>query len=132
MAVTYYLMVNKPALWADETRVGSALALGDFAVISALASACCRCPVDARVALRIEMAALPTDEQIAVLREQGFVARGFADAGRVAALRALSERHLRDHVAPIEYEADLRYPGARTAPGRGAADRAPPAVRLRS
>ena len=24
MAVTYYLMVNKPALWADETRVGSA------------------------------------------------------------------------------------------------------------
>ena len=59
------------------------------------------------------MAALPTDEQIAVLREQGFVvARGFADAGRVAALRALSERHLQDHVAPIEYEADLRYPGA--------------------
>ena len=40
------------------------------------------------------------------------VARGFADAGRVAALRALSERHLQDHVAPIEYEADLRYPGA--------------------
>ena len=29
----------------------------------------------------------------------------------VAALRALSERH-QDHVAPIEYEADLRYPGA--------------------
>ncbi|QYJ21117.1 phytanoyl-CoA dioxygenase family protein [Achromobacter sp. ES-001] len=53
------------------------------------------------------------DDQIAVLRQQGFVvARQFADPHRVAALRALAERHLQDHVAPIEYEADLRYPGA--------------------
>lgn len=53
------------------------------------------------------------DEELAVLREQGyFVARQFVDAAQVQALRALSERHLHDHVAPIEYEADLRYPGA--------------------
>ncbi len=53
------------------------------------------------------------DEELAVLREQGFVvARQMVDAGQVQALRTLAERHLRDHVAPIEYEADLRYPGA--------------------
>ncbi|WP_332609979.1 phytanoyl-CoA dioxygenase family protein [Achromobacter sp. ESBL13] len=53
------------------------------------------------------------DDQIAVLRQQGFVvARQFADPARVAALRALAERHLQEHAAPIEYEADLRYPGA--------------------
>ena len=53
------------------------------------------------------------EDELAVLREQGFVvARQFADPAEVAALRALAERHLREHVAPIEYEADLRYPGA--------------------
>ena len=40
------------------------------------------------------------DEELAVLREQGFfVARQFVDAAQVQALRALSERHLHDHVA---------------------------------
>ena len=59
------------------------------------------------------MSGLLIDDQIAVLREQGFVVlRGFASPEQVAALRAVAERHLRDHVAPIEYEADLRYPGA--------------------
>ncbi|HCW18122.1 MAG TPA: phytanoyl-CoA dioxygenase, partial [Achromobacter sp.] len=51
------------------------------------------------------MSGLLPDDQIAVLRKQGFVvARQFVDAKRVAALRALAERHLREHVAPIEYE----------------------------
>jgi len=59
------------------------------------------------------------DDQIAVLRKQGFVvARQFADPSQVAALRALAQRHLAEHVAPIEYEADLQYPGA--PPSRGA------------
>lgn len=53
------------------------------------------------------------DDQIAVLRKQGFVvARQFADPSQVASLRALAQRHLAEHVAPIEYEADLQYPGA--------------------
>ena len=53
------------------------------------------------------------DDQIAVLRKQGFVvARQFADPSQVAALRTLAQRHLAEHVAPIEYEADLQYPGA--------------------
>ena len=51
--------------------------------------------------------------QIATLREQGFVVvRGFADAATVSALRDLSQRHLQAAIEPIEYEADLRYPGA--------------------
>ncbi|MGB6095070.1 MAG: phytanoyl-CoA dioxygenase family protein, partial [Comamonas thiooxydans] len=57
------------------------------------------------------MSGLPLDDQIAVLREQGFVVlRQFASPEQVAALRAAAERDLRGHVAPIEYEADLRYP----------------------
>ena len=51
--------------------------------------------------------------QIATLREQGFVVvRGFADAATVSALREVSLRHLAQAIEPIEYEADLRYPGA--------------------
>ncbi|HEY0296555.1 MAG TPA: phytanoyl-CoA dioxygenase family protein [Bordetella sp.] len=51
--------------------------------------------------------------QIAELRERGFVvARGFADAATVAALRTLAQRHLDEAIAPLEYEADLQYPGA--------------------
>jgi phytanoyl-CoA hydroxylase len=47
------------------------------------------------------------------LRVRGFVvASGFADAGEVAALRELSERQLAQAAAPLEYEADLQYPGA--------------------
>ncbi|WP_459615892.1 phytanoyl-CoA dioxygenase family protein [Bordetella sp. 2513F-2] len=51
--------------------------------------------------------------QIATLREQGFVVvPGFASAQEVQALRNLAQRHLDAAVAPLEYEADLRYPGA--------------------
>lgn len=52
-------------------------------------------------------------EQVATLREQGFVvARGFAAADEVQALRELSQRQLDEAQAPLEYEADLQYPGA--------------------
>lgn len=51
--------------------------------------------------------------QIDQLREQGFVVvRGFADAAAVSALRAVAQRHLDQAIEPIEYEADLAYPGA--------------------
>lgn len=51
--------------------------------------------------------------QIASLREQGFVVvRGFADAAAVSALREVAQRHLDQAIEPIEYEADLAYPGA--------------------
>jgi phytanoyl-CoA hydroxylase len=51
--------------------------------------------------------------QIDALREQGFVVvRGFADAAEVSALRAVAQRHLDQAIEPIEYEADLAYPGA--------------------
>jgi len=53
------------------------------------------------------------EEAIATLREQGFVVmRGFARPHEVQALRAQAERHLRERIEPIEYEADVRYPGA--------------------
>jgi len=60
-------------------------------------------------------------EQITTLREQGFVVvRGLITPERVAALRAQVGRQLAERAAPLEYEADLRYPGApesRTAQG---------------
>lgn len=47
------------------------------------------------------------------LRARGFVvARGFAGADEVAALRELSLRQLEAAAGPLEYEADLQYPGA--------------------
>jgi len=52
-------------------------------------------------------------EQVATLHEQGFVVvRGFAAADTLQALRELSQRQLEQAAAPLEYEADLRYPGA--------------------
>lgn len=52
-------------------------------------------------------------EQVATLREQGFVVvRGFAAANELQALRELSQRQLEQAAAPVEYEADLQYPGA--------------------
>ena len=46
-------------------------------------------------------------------RHDGYlVVRGLASAADVAAMRLVTEIGLRDHVEPIEYEADLRYPGA--------------------
>ncbi len=46
-------------------------------------------------------------------RRDGFtVLRGFVAPAEVAALRAAAEAHLEPLLAPAEYEADVRYPGA--------------------
>jgi len=59
------------------------------------------------------MSASSVAEQVATLRRQGFVvARQFAAPDTVAALRAQAERQLAQETGPIEYEADLQYPGA--------------------
>ncbi|MGI4815954.1 MAG: phytanoyl-CoA dioxygenase family protein [Janthinobacterium lividum] len=59
------------------------------------------------------MPAATKKEQIAELMDQGFVvARGLASAALCANLRELGERELLNPQAPLEYEADLRYPGA--------------------
>ena len=59
------------------------------------------------------MSASSVAEQVATLREQGFVvARQFAAPATVAALRDEAQRQLGQAVAPLEYEADLQYPGA--------------------
>lgn len=47
------------------------------------------------------------------LREQGFVVVGnFACAQRWERLRHLAQQHLSRAIQPLEYEADLQYPGA--------------------
>jgi phytanoyl-CoA hydroxylase len=54
-----------------------------------------------------------TPAQLTILREQGFiVARAFAPAAQCEALRTLSLAQLAKGAAPVEYEADLAYPGA--------------------
>lgn len=46
-------------------------------------------------------------------RRDGFlILRGFTGADQVAALRAIAVDHLQREIAPLEYEADLHYPGA--------------------
>ncbi|MFW6853856.1 phytanoyl-CoA dioxygenase family protein [Burkholderia gladioli] len=59
--------------------------------------------------------------QIADLREHGYViARGLVAPETCAALKAVAERQLREAAEPLEFEADLRYPGApesKDAPG---------------
>lgn len=45
-------------------------------------------------------------------RDGYVIARGLAPAERVAQLRALAIRDLSSAVAPVEYEADVGYPGA--------------------
>lgn len=51
--------------------------------------------------------------QVAELRERGFVvARGLVGEQQCATLRQIAERQLREAAEPIEFEADLRYPGA--------------------
>lgn len=45
--------------------------------------------------------------------QDGFVVvRGLATALDVSQMRGITEAGLRDHIGPIEYEAELRYPGA--------------------
>lgn len=47
------------------------------------------------------------------LRKQGFVvARGLLDPGICNDLKALAQEHLKQHIAPLELEADLHYVGA--------------------
>jgi len=59
------------------------------------------------------MSASSVAEQVATLRQQGFVvARQFAAPAVVAALRNEAQRQLAQAVGPVEYEADLQYPGA--------------------
>jgi phytanoyl-CoA hydroxylase len=59
------------------------------------------------------MAVHSTKEQIATLRETGYVVvPGLIDARRLDALRREGEAQLHASIAPLEYEADLRYPGA--------------------
>lgn len=58
---------------------------------------------------------LKLEQEIAVLREEGFVVvRGLVDPKHCAALRHTAEAQLAVSAAPLEYEADLRYPGAPT------------------
>lgn len=59
------------------------------------------------------MSAALVAQQVATLREQGFaVVRNFASPPVRQALRELALQHLAQTVDPVEYEADLKYPGA--------------------
>ncbi len=52
-------------------------------------------------------------EQVGELRENGFViVKGLVPPARLDALRDLSKRQLAEAAGPLEFEADLRYPGA--------------------
>ncbi|MGF6465203.1 phytanoyl-CoA dioxygenase family protein [Paraburkholderia youngii] len=60
-------------------------------------------------------------EQIQTLREQGFVVvPGLVSPERCDELKRIAQRQLQEAAAPIEFEADLKYPGApssKEAPG---------------
>jgi phytanoyl-CoA hydroxylase len=54
-----------------------------------------------------------TEQQIATLRERGYVVvPGLVASERVAELRAVVDAQLAAQAAPLEFEADLQYPGA--------------------
>lgn len=56
-----------------------------------------------------------TDIQLTAFAHDGFlVMRQLASAERVAQMRSLALNHIEERVAPIEYEADVAYPGAPT------------------
>ncbi len=51
--------------------------------------------------------------ELASFDREGFlIARGLAGAELVRRMRAVTERGLKEEIGPIEYEADLQYPGA--------------------
>lgn len=52
------------------------------------------------------------DEQSRFQQEGFLILRGFAAPDQVATLRAIAEEHLQREIPPVEYEADLHYPGA--------------------
>jgi phytanoyl-CoA hydroxylase len=52
-------------------------------------------------------------EQVQMLRERGFVVvPGLVSPERCAELKQIAQQQLRQAAAPVEFEADLRYPGA--------------------
>lgn len=53
-------------------------------------------------------------QQMAFQRDGFLVMRQLASVERVAAMRSLVLDHIEQHVEPIEYEADVAYPGAPT------------------
>ncbi len=58
-----------------------------------------------------------TPRDLADFERDGFViVRGLADADLVRQMRAVTERGLREAIGPVEFEADLRYPGAPASP----------------
>ena len=67
------------------------------------------------------MLAQSKKEQVQELRERGFVVvKGLVSSERCAALKDVALRQLQEAAQPLEYEADLRYPGApqsKLAPG---------------
>lgn len=55
------------------------------------------------------------EQQIATLRETGYVVvRGALSPDRIEQLRRIAHAQLAQQTMPVEYEADLRYPGAPT------------------
>jgi phytanoyl-CoA hydroxylase len=56
-----------------------------------------------------------TEEQIGGFQRDGFIAlRQLADASTVDQMVALTDQFVKDKIPPIEYEAELGYPGAPT------------------
>ncbi len=54
-----------------------------------------------------------TTDEVAAFQRDGFViARGLTDPATLARMRTVTEDGLQREIAPIEYEADLQYPGA--------------------
>ena len=59
------------------------------------------------------MSAQSKKEQVRELRERGFVVvKGLVSPERCAAFKAVALQQLNEAAQPLEYEADLRYPGA--------------------
>ncbi|WP_116139886.1 phytanoyl-CoA dioxygenase family protein [Trinickia diaoshuihuensis] len=59
------------------------------------------------------MSAQSKIEQVRELRERGFVVvKGLVPSERCEAIKELAVRQLNEAAQPLEYEADLRYPGA--------------------
>ena len=64
----------------------------------------------------------PSEEEARAFWRDGYwVAPGLASGGALRHLRALAERHHAARTPPVEWEADLAYPGAPAAGGRGGA-----------
>lgn len=54
-----------------------------------------------------------SEDEVASFRRDGFIrVRGLATSDDVAHMRRITEAGLRAEAGPVEYEADLRYPGA--------------------